>query len=86
MGRAVRNAAEASALLEALCRQPSVRLAEPEHDGWEVFHQLLHGGEIPARRCTDAHLAALAIANGWHLVSFDCDFERFEGLERLALP
>ena len=47
-----------------------------EHAGWEVFHQLL---------CTHAYLAALAIANGWRLVSFDRDFERFEGLERLAL-
>ena len=86
MGRAVRNAAKASALLEALCQQQSVRLAEPEHDGWEVFHQLLRGGEIPARLCRDAHWADLAIANGWRLVSFDRDFERFEGLERLALP
>ena len=86
MGRAVRNAAKASALLEALFQQHSVRLAEPEHGGWEVFHQLLRGGEIPARLCTDAHLAALAIANGWRLVSFDRDFERFDGLERLALP
>ncbi|WP_396097910.1 hypothetical protein [Cyanobium sp. T1G-Tous] len=25
------------------------------------------------------------MANGWRLVSFDRDFERFEGLERLAL-
>jgi len=45
MGRAVRNAAKASALLEALCQQQSVRLAEPEHDGWEVFRQLLSGGD-----------------------------------------
>jgi predicted nucleic acid-binding protein len=37
------------------------------------------------RLCTDAYLAALAIANGWRLVSFDRDFERFESLERLAL-
>lgn len=58
MGPAVRNAAEASALLAALCQQPGVGLAEPEHDGWEVFHHLLRGGEIPARLCTDAHLAA----------------------------
>jgi uncharacterized protein len=86
MGPAVRNAAEASALLDALCQQPGVGLAEPEHDGWEVFHQLLRGGEIPARLCTDAHLAALAIANGWRLVSFDRDFERFAGLQRLPLP
>jgi toxin-antitoxin system PIN domain toxin len=85
MGVAVKNAAEASALLDALCQQPGVQLAEPEHNGWEVFHQLLRGGALPARLCTDAHLAALAIANGWRLVSFDRDFERFEGLERLPL-
>jgi hypothetical protein len=85
MGVAVKNAAEASALLDALCQQPGVQLAEPEHNGWEVFHQLLRGAELPARLCTDAHLAALAIANGWRLVSFDRDFERFEGLERLPL-
>ncbi|MFN9694983.1 MAG: TA system VapC family ribonuclease toxin [Synechococcaceae cyanobacterium] len=86
MGPAVRTAAESSALLEALCQQPGVRLAKPESNGWEVFHQLLRGGAIPARLCTDAHLAALAIANGWRLVSFDRDFERFAGLERWLLP
>jgi hypothetical protein len=43
------------------------------------------GAAQPARLCSDAHLAALAIAHGWRLVSFDRDFERFEGLERLAL-
>jgi toxin-antitoxin system PIN domain toxin len=86
MGTAVRNAAEASALLEALCQQPGVQLAALEHNGWEVFHQLLRGAELPARLCTDAHLAALAIANGWRLVSFDRDFERFASLERLLLP
>jgi toxin-antitoxin system PIN domain toxin len=86
MGTAVRNAAEASDLLNALCQQPGVQLAEPEHNGWEVFHQLLRGGQIPSRLCTDAHLAALAIANGWRLVSFDRDFERFAALERLPLP
>ena len=38
-----------------------------------------------ALRCTDTYLAALAISNGWWLVSFDRDFERFAGLERLLL-
>jgi predicted nucleic acid-binding protein len=51
-----------------------------------VFHQLLRGGKIPAPLCTDAHLAALEIANGWRLVSFDRDFERIAGLQRLPLP
>jgi len=51
-----------------------------------VYHQLLRSGEVPARLCTDAYLAAVAMANGWRLVSFDRDFERFEGLAWLALP
>lgn len=85
MGTAVRSAAEASALLEGFCSQPGVSLAMPEQGGWEEFHRLLRGGSVPARLCTDAYLAALAIANGWRLVSFDRDFERFKGLERLAL-
>ena len=71
--------------LEALGRQPGVKRTEPELDGWEVFRQLLRSAELPARLCTDADLAALAIANGWRLVSFDRDFERFEGLKRLLL-
>ncbi len=33
----------------------------------------------------DANLAALAIANGWRLVSFERDFERFQGLHWLPL-
>ena len=60
-------------------------MGSAEHAGWEVFHQLLCSGELPPRLCTDAYLAALAIANGWRLVSFDRDFERFEGLERFVL-
>ena len=85
MGAAVKTAAEASALLDAFCQQPGVSIGSAEHAGWEVFHQLLYSGELPPRLCTDAYLAALAIANGWRLVSFDRDFERFEGLERLVL-
>ena len=86
MGAAVKTPQEASALLEALCQQPGVSLAAADYGGWEMFHHLLRQGNLPARLCTDAHLAALAIANGWRLVSFDRDFERFEGLQRLPLP
>ncbi|MFM9104445.1 MAG: hypothetical protein ACKOPS_25295 [Cyanobium sp.] len=63
-----------------------MQLAEPEHDGWEVFRQLLRDGEMPARLCAHAHRAALAVSNGWRLVSFDRDFERFAGLESLLMP
>lgn len=85
MGVAVKTAKEASALLESFCQQPGVSMASAEPHGWDVFHQLLRSGELPGRLCTDVYLAALAIANGWRLVSFDRDFERFQGLDRLAL-
>ena len=85
LGAAVQTAAEASALLDAFCQQPGVSLASAGQAGWEVSHQLLRSGELPPRLCTDAYLAALAIANGWRLVRFDPDFQRLEGLERLAL-
>ena len=83
MGAAVMTAAEASELLQAFCRQPGVSLARSEHDGFEVFHQLLRSRDLPARLCTDAYLAAQAMANGWRLVSFDRDFARFERLQWL---
>jgi len=81
MGTAIKTPREASALLGAFCQQPGVSLATTEHGGWEVFHQLLRAGDLPARLCTDAHLAALAMTNGWRLVSFDQDFKQFEGLK-----
>jgi len=59
MGAAVKTLAEASSLLEAFCQQPGVSMASAEHAGWEVFHQLLHSGEVPHRLCTDAYLAAI---------------------------
>ena len=85
MGASVLGSAEASALLQAFRRQPGVAMAAPEHDGWDLFHTLLSSAELPARLQTDAYLAALVIANGWRLVSFDRDFERFKGLNWLAL-
>ena len=85
MGSAVKDSAEASALVLGFCQQPGVSLMKPIADGWELFHQMLQDSNLPARLCTDAYLAALAMANGWRLVSFDRDFERFAGLNRLML-
>ena len=64
MDSAVRSAQAASALLKALCQQPSVCMAAPASDGWDVFHQLMGKQNLPARLCTDTYLAALAISNG----------------------
>jgi len=86
MGSAVKSPAEASQLLQALCTQPGVAMARPQSEGWDVFHGFLRQGGLPPRLCTDAYLAALAVANGWRLVSFDNDFGRFAGLHWLQLP
>lgn len=85
MGAATKTVAEASGLLQALCAQPGVAMAASESDGWDLFHGLLRQGELPPRLCTDAYLAALAMAHGWRLVSFDRDFSRFDGLQWLHL-
>ena len=85
MGPDVKTTHEASAILQSLCQQPGVSLAIPASDGWDVFHQLMRARDLSARLCTDAYLAALAISNGWRLVSFDRDFERFGDLQRLSL-
>ena len=42
-------------------------------------------GRFLSPACTDAYLSALAISNGWRLVSFDRGFERFGDLLRLKL-
>lgn len=86
MGAATKTVAEASELLTSLCAQPGVALAATQSNGWDLFHGLLRQRDLPARLCIDAYLAALAMANGWRLVSFDRDFARFEGLQWLHLP
>ena len=85
MGPQVLDPVQASAVLQKLLNQPGVRLAAEAPGSWDHFHQLLSTHSLPPRLCTDAHLAALAIAGGWRLVSFDRDFRRFPGCSLLLL-
>ena len=86
MGDAVQTTAQAAGVLRRFLAEPGVALAESEVDAWDVFHALLVGQpNFSARHCTDAYLAALAIARGWRLVSFDEDFRQFAGLPWLKL-
>ncbi|AFY28303.1 TA system VapC family ribonuclease toxin [Cyanobium gracile] len=85
MGSAVKSSAEAAALLQSLCAQPGVSIAEPEQSAWDIFYALVCGHQLPSKHCTDAYLAALAMANGWRLVSFDRAFNQFNDLHWLSL-
>jgi len=66
-------------------RLPEVVLAaEPESCETWLEHWAL--GDSPApRHWTDAYLAAFAKAGGLRLVTFDGDFNRFDGLDLLRL-
>ncbi len=66
-------------------RLPEVRLvAEPEDcEAW--LGEWALGGRSTPRGWTDAYLAAFARAGGLRLVSFDGDFNQFEGLDFLRL-
>jgi prevent-host-death family protein len=68
VARLVPSAAEAPAsVVDTITRLRQFSQGQSLGGIWEVFHQLLRGAELPTRLCTDAHLAALAIANGWRL-------------------
>jgi toxin-antitoxin system PIN domain toxin len=87
MGDAAQTPAQAAVVLHRFRAEPGVALADSEAGAWDVFHALLVGQPpLPARLCTDAYLAALAMARGWRLVSFDEDFGRFPRLTWLKPP
>jgi len=85
MGDAVLTPTAAGEVLERFCEQPGVGFGGEPTDGWHVFQALLRKGTVAPQQCTDAHLAALSIVNGWRLVSFDPEFERYLGLRLLRM-
>ena len=46
----------------------------------DMLHSLLVRQDLAPKDLTDANLAALAMAHGWRLVTFDRGFGRFDGL------
>jgi hypothetical protein len=87
MGTVVRNAPEASALLQPCANSRVCGWPSRNTTAGRCFTNCCVAVRFqPSPALHRCHLAALAIANGWRLVSFDWDFERFEGLRRLSLP
>lgn len=73
--------------VEFWLEQPGARLIGPTERHFTLLRTLLINSSAGGNLTTDAHLAAIAIEHGATLVSFDSDFERFEGLrfERLRI-
>ena len=85
MGSRPLTVAEAWTAYAAYRRLPEVTLAE-EPEGCEaILERWVTRSRFPPRLLTDAYLAAFARAAGLRLVTFDTDFERFDGLDLLRL-
>jgi predicted nucleic acid-binding protein len=84
MGSAALSASAALAAYDQFAALPEVALrAEPA--GCEAEMRRIVQADLPARLLTDAYLAAFAMAADLRLVTFDRDFERFDGLKTLRL-
>lgn len=77
--------AEAIRRYLALLALPEVEIAPEPPDCEEAFLEYAGRPWFVPRLWTDAYLAAFARTAGLRLVTFDADFARFDGLERLTL-
>lgn len=79
------SAAEAWDIYRQYSAFPNIQFLSEPAALEACFHGITTAAALPHRLWTDAYLAALAIASGCRLVSFDSDFARFPGLNFLHL-
>lgn len=75
---------QALAFVEQLLSNPDAAVlleSGPQH--YPGFARLLRDAGNAGNLSNDAHIAALALAHGGRLASFDRDFDRFEGIVRI---
>jgi toxin-antitoxin system PIN domain toxin len=68
---------DAISVVDEWLHQPNVRLVIESDEHWRHLMDSLRESGTAGNRATDAHLAALARANGATVVSCDADFGRF---------
>lgn len=74
---------QAIAYLDEWLAQPVCRLVSPGDHHWSILRNLLIKSGIAGNLTTDAHIAALAIEQGYTVYSCDYDFQRFSGLQHI---
>jgi toxin-antitoxin system PIN domain toxin len=77
--------ADAFRLVEDWLSAHNAVVVHPGEDHTAILRGLLEPLGTAGDLTSDAHLAALAIEHGAELVSFDRDFNRFEGLRTVIL-
>lgn len=75
--------AAAIAYLDEWLAQPVVRLAVPGPGHWAVLRNLLGQTGMAGNLTTDAHIAAMALEQGYAVYSADNDFRRFPGVRHI---
>ena len=73
---------EATQLVEHWLGEPAALVVHPTDRHLSLLRGLLASVGTAGNLVTDAHLGALALEHGAEIVSFDRDFERFEGVRR----
>ena len=66
--------------------QPAALLLEPTAQHLQLVRGLLAPVGVGGNLVNDAHLAAIAIGHRGEIVSYDNDFDRFEGVRRERPP
>jgi len=65
---------------------PAAMVVDPAPRHLLVWSNVMAGAHGGGDLVNDAHLAALALENRATVVSFDCDFQHFDGLRLLVPP
>ena len=77
---------EAIEQVEAWLACPAAVVTDPAPRHLLVWADVMRGAHGGGDLVNDAHLAALALENRATVVSFDRDFQRFDGLRMLVPP
>jgi len=77
--------AQGIAMIEEWLAQPPAVVVQPTGRHAAILRGLLESTGSGGNLVNDAHLAALAVEHGAEIVSFDTDFERFDGV-RWSIP
>jgi toxin-antitoxin system PIN domain toxin len=76
---------QAAGAVELWLAQPASVVVHPTERHLSLLRGLLETAGTAANLVNDAHLATLALEHSAEIMSFDRDFERFQGV-RLAVP
>ncbi len=74
---------QAGAYVDSWLEQPVVKLLVPGPGHWAILKTLLASSGTGGNLTTDAHIAALALEQGYTVYSADNDFKRFAGLRHV---